>query len=196
MTILIESNNHSEGNERKPLDATLEYILHDYRLSNGENTWILVWCTHKRITARYLQLMMLIRFVIQVTWMCTCVFVCAVLFMLLFSLRDKLKRQEIKLMEANQSRGRRFRLKRPHPTRLGRSATLCRRACTYAATCMCGSLCLLACLRQQPAWPFPVYHLAYFAVLPLLQLIIYSLSRHSADQFNRGGKTGVRKWYF
>lgn len=125
-----------------------------------------------------------------------CVFVCAVLFMLLFSLRDRLKRQEIKLMEANQSRGRRFRLKRPHPTRLGRSATLCRRACTYTATCMCGSLCLLACLRQQPAWPFPVYHLGYFAVLPLLQLIIYSLSRHSADQFNRGGKTGVRKWYF
>lgn len=55
-----------------------------------------------------------------------CVFVCAVLFMLLFSLRDRLKRQEIKLMEANQSRGRRFRLKRPHP-RLGRSTTLCRR---------------------------------------------------------------------
>lgn len=54
------------------------------------------------------------------------VFVCAVLFMLLFSLRDRLKRQEIKLMEANQSRGRRFRLKRPHP-RLGRSTTLCRR---------------------------------------------------------------------
>lgn len=55
-----------------------------------------------------------------------CVLVCAVLFMLLFSLRDRLKRQEIKLMEANQSRGRRFRLKRPH-LRLGRSTTLCRR---------------------------------------------------------------------
>lgn len=36
--ILIERNNHSKGNERKLLDATLEYILHDYRLSNSENT--------------------------------------------------------------------------------------------------------------------------------------------------------------
>lgn len=76
MMILIESNNHSKGNERKLLDATLEYILHDYRLSNSENTWILVWFTHTHITARYLQLMMLIRFVIQVTWICMCVCVC------------------------------------------------------------------------------------------------------------------------
>lgn len=79
---------------------------------------------------------------------CVCVAHCvcviplkaAALFMPVFSLRDRLKRQEIKLMEANQSRGRRFRLKLLHLTRVSKFASVCK--------CMCTCICVVRLLAS------------------------------------------------
>lgn len=98
--------------------------------------------------------------VCHVVCMCMCVCVCvrayvvllkaANLFLLVLYLREGLK---IKLMEANQSRDRQFRLKLLHPTRFSRCAPVC----ICVVNLLASAVLSVTSVISQSSFPAPYY---------------------------------------